>query len=172
MRETVRLMNEAEANFTSVERLNHYMKNIDAESSSFRCKPNDQWPNKGDIKFSDVEMTYRESLAPVLKNVSFDIQPQQKVGVVGRTGAGKSSLITALYRLVELRNGYINIDGIDISLIPLNVLRSRLSTIPQDPVMFSGSLRYNLDPFNNYTDDELWNSLEKANIKKKELICG
>ncbi|CAC5416858.1 Pleiotropic ABC efflux transporter of multiple drugs YBT1,Cystic fibrosis transmembrane conductance regulator,ABC transporter C family member 14,ATP-binding cassette sub-family C member Sur,Multidrug resistance-associated protein 5,Putative uncharacterized protein YKR104W,Multidrug resistance-associated protein 9 [Mytilus coruscus] len=169
MRETVRLMNETEAKFTSVERLNHYMKNIDAEPSLFRCKPNDQWPDKGDIKFSDVEMTYRESLAPVLKNVSFDIQSQQKVGVVGRTGAGKSSLITALYRLVELRNGYINIDGIDISLIPLNVLRSRLSTIPQDPVMFSGTLRYNLDPFDNYTDDELWNSLEKAHIKKKIL---
>ncbi|XP_071170005.1 ATP-binding cassette sub-family C member 5-like isoform X1 [Mytilus edulis] len=169
MRETVRMMNEVEAKFTSVERLNHYIENIDVEPSSFQCNPNDQWPNKGDIKFSDVEMTYRESLAPVLKNISFDIQPQQKVGVVGRTGAGKSSLITALYRLVELRNGHINIDGINISLIPLNVLRSRLSTIPQDPVMFSGTLRYNLDPFDSYTDDDLWSSLEKAHIKKKIL---
>ena len=97
--------------------------------------------------------------------VNFEIFDGEKVGIVGRTGAGKSSMMLAIYRIVELSGGQITIDGIDISKIGLQDLRSNLSIIPQEPIMFSGTVRFNLDPFNKHDDHEIWDALEKAHLK-------
>ena len=98
------------------------------------------------------------------KFLFFKIETQQKVGIVGRTGAGKSSITLALFRIVELDQGQICIDGIDIATIGLHFLRNRLTIIPQDPVLFSGTLRLNLDPFNKYSDDDLWQTLKISHL--------
>ena len=102
----------------------------------------------------------------MLKGISVSIEKGEKIGIVGRTGAGKSSLTLALFRLIESAQGCIKIDGIDISTIGLHQLRQRLTIIPQDPVLFSGTVRSNLDPFCQHSDDELWNCLELAHLKK------
>ncbi|XP_052077881.1 ATP-binding cassette sub-family C member 5-like [Mytilus californianus] len=167
MQYMVRVMNEVEARFTSIERLHHYEKNLEIEPPTFNTTPSDNWPNEGRIIFSKVEMKYRDNMKPVLRNISFDLHPQMKIGIVGRTGAGKSSLAAALFRLVQLSEGHIYIDGVDVSQIALKILRSRLSTIPQDPVLFAGTLRYNLDPFGKHPDSELWSSLENVHLKEK-----
>lgn len=109
-------------------------------------------------------LRYRPGLPLVLKGLHADIQPRQKVGVVGRTGAGKSSLINSLFRLVELSDGAIVIDGIGISNIGIRQLRSRMAIIPQVPVMFTGTVRSNLDPFNEHTDAEVWEALRRAHL--------
>jgi ATP-binding cassette, subfamily C (CFTR/MRP), member 1 len=101
----------------------------------------------------------------VLKGINFSVKSQEKVGIVGRTGAGKSSLTLALFRIIEAAEGQIIIDDIDVSQIGLHSLRSRLTIIPQDPVLFSGTLRMNIDPFGSYSDDAIWMSLEQAHLK-------
>ena len=126
--------------------------------------PSSSWPDKGQIIMEDVAFQYSSELPLVLKNLSFTIQPAEKVGVVGRTGAGKSSLISVLYRLAE-PHGLITIDGIDSKTIGLHDLRKKMSIIPQDPVLFSGTMRYNLDPFDEYTDAKLWAALEQVQLK-------
>ena len=100
----------------------------------------------------------------MLKDLCFSVKPSEKIGIVGRTGAGKSSLISVLYRLGEPR-GAITIDGVDTKTIGLHDLRKKMSIIPQDPVLFSGTMRYNLDPFDEYTDAELWEALEQVQLK-------
>ncbi|XP_048775785.2 ATP-binding cassette sub-family C member 5-like [Ostrea edulis] len=167
MQFVIRIMNEVEARFTSIERLHQYEEKLESESQSFQDKPADSWPNEGRIIFSNVEMKYRDDMDPVLNEIKFDIHPVQKVGIVGRTGAGKSSLAAALFRLNELSGGHIYIDGVDIGKISLQLLRTKLSTIPQDPVLFAGTMRYNLDPFGYYTDDVIWAALENVYMKDK-----
>ena len=130
---------------------------------------NDQWLAAGKIQFANVSLTYGPCLPPVLKRISFTINPSEKIGVVGRTGAGKSSLTTALFRLVEISEGNIFIDDTDISKVPLSNLRSSISIIPQDPILFSGSVRFNLDPFNKYSNDQLWEVLDCTHLKKTIL---
>lgn len=110
-------------------------------------------------------MRYREGLDLVLKGIDFAVKSREKVGIVGRTGAGKSSLTLALFRLIEAADGEIIIDDVNISEIGLHSLRTRLTIIPQDPVLFSGSLRMNIDPFNSYSDDAIWTSLEQSHLK-------
>lgn len=110
-------------------------------------------------------MRYRSTTEPVLHGISCEIKSGEKVGIVGRTGAGKSTLTLALFRIVEPHSGRILIDGTDISTLGLHSLRSRLTIIPQDPVLFCGSLRMNLDPFNTYSDDAVWRALEHAHLK-------
>jgi ATP-binding cassette subfamily C (CFTR/MRP) protein 1 len=127
-----------------------------------------QWMDQGKIELRDVWMRYRANLEPVLRGVSLSINAGEKIGVVGRTGAGKSSLINALFRLVEVEQGTISIDGVDISQLGLAQLRSQLAIIPQDPVLFSGTIRSNLDPFDNYRDSELWKALGR--VKLKEVV--
>ncbi|XP_020629411.1 multidrug resistance-associated protein 4-like isoform X2 [Orbicella faveolata] len=127
------------------------------------------WPQLGLITAEGVSFKYHATLPRVLKNMNFCIRAQEKVGIVGRTGAGKSSLLSALLRLAE-SNGTIRIDGIDIAELGLHDLRSKLSVIPQDPVLFSGSLRKNLDPFNEYCDEDLWLALHEVQLR--DTICS
>ncbi|KAK4096246.1 P-loop containing nucleoside triphosphate hydrolase protein [Parathielavia hyrcaniae] len=124
------------------------------------------WPTEGLLEVEDLVSGYAPELAPSLNGVSFTILPNQRVGIVGRTGAGKSSLALALFRFIEARSGQIRIDGIDISSIRLEDLRSRLAVIPQDPVLFSGSLRTNLDPFGQLDDAQLYEALESVSLAR------
>jgi ABC-type multidrug transport system fused ATPase/permease subunit len=119
-----------------------------------------EWPNRGEVAFSGIVMPYIPGTPPVLRGVDFSLRSGEKVGVVGRTGAGKSSLIIAMYRLVESSAGSISIDGIDVARLSLNGLRRRIAIIPQEPVMFSGTLRSNLDPFGHCPDSQLIAALE------------
>ncbi|XP_053356806.1 multidrug resistance-associated protein 5 [Clarias gariepinus] len=165
---TVRLASETEARFTSVERIHHYIESLSLEAPA-RVKnkaPPSDWPQEGEIVFDSVEMKYRDDLPLVLKKLSCTIRPKEKVGIVGRTGSGKSSLGMVLFRLVEPSGGSIKIDGVNICDIGLADLRSKLSIIPQEPVLFSGTVRSNLDPFNQYSEAQIWDALERTHMKE------
>jgi hypothetical protein len=110
------------------------------------------WPTRGALEFSDVWLTYRVGLDPALRGVTFDVPAGAKVGVCGRTGSGKSSLVVALYRLTEPSSGRVAVDGVDLASVGLATLRQRLGCIPQDPILFSGTVRYNLDPYDAHDD--------------------
>ncbi|XP_021368558.1 multidrug resistance-associated protein 5-like [Mizuhopecten yessoensis] len=166
-----RLVNEVESRFTSIERLHEY-ENLETEKETGSSTVDQNWPSQGRITFSNVTMKYRIDMDPVLHNISFDILPKQKVGIVGRTGAGKSSLAAALFGLADLSGGHIFIDDVEIGTITRKLLRSKLSSIPQDPVLFAGTLRYNLDPFDKYTDAMVWAALEQVHMKEKMKLLG
>ncbi|XP_012525065.2 probable multidrug resistance-associated protein lethal(2)03659 isoform X2 [Monomorium pharaonis] len=158
---------ELENQMTSVERIFEYSK-VESEpplESTPDKKPKSEWPQEGKIEFKNVFLRYAPLEPPVLKGLNFVIFPREKIGIVGRTGAGKSSLIQALFRLADV-DGLIEIDKIDTSQIGLHDLRSKISIIPQEPFLFSGSLRRNLDPFDMYTDDPLWRALEEVELKE------
>ncbi|XP_078067719.1 ATP-binding cassette sub-family C member 5-like isoform X10 [Mustelus asterias] len=165
---TVRLASESEARFTSVERIRHYIVNLESEAPSHipETAPPPDWPQEGRIEFDEVEMCYRDNLPLVLKKVTFTIKPREKIGIVGRTGSGKSSLGVTLFRLVEICSGSITIDGVKISDIGLDDLRKKLSIIPQEPVLFVGTVRSNLDPYNQYSDAQIWDALGRAHMKE------
>lgn len=122
------------------------------------------WPSEGRLEVQDLVVGYAPDLPPVLNGLTFDVERNQRIGVVGRTGAGKSSLTLALFRFLEARRGTIHIDGLDISKIKLHDLRSRLAIIPQDPVLFSGTVRSNIDPFNDHSDQELRDALRRVHL--------
>ncbi|KAL5281122.1 ABCC2.2 family protein [Megaselia abdita] len=162
----VRMTSDIETNIVAVERIKEYGETKQEAPwvlENSKLSPN--WPEQGRVQFTDFKVRYREGLDLVLRGISFDVNGGEKIGIVGRTGAGKSSLTLALFRIIESSGGRIFIDGIDISTLGLHNLRSRLTIIPQDPVLFSGSLRMNLDPFDSKTDDELWKALELAHLK-------
>ncbi|KAM5272344.1 ATP-binding cassette sub-family C member 2 [Ctenodactylus gundi] len=161
----VRMTSETETNIVAVERVNEYIRVENEAPWETDKKPPADWPSKGEIQFSNYQVRYRPELDLVLKGITCDIRSTEKIGVVGRTGAGKSSLTNCLFRILESAGGQITIDGIDIASIGLHDLRGRLTIIPQEPVLFSGSLRMNLDPFNNYSDEEIWKALELAHLK-------
>ncbi|XP_046652903.1 ATP-binding cassette sub-family C member 5-like [Daphnia pulicaria] len=169
LQNTVRWASETESRFTSVQRMQTSLQTLESEGPAViqERRPPKDWPQRGSILFSNVKMRYRPNLPLVLNNVSFHIRPKEKIGIVGRTGSGKSSLGVALFRLVDLASGLIEIDGINISEIGLEDLRSKLSIIPQDPVLFIGTVRYNLDPFQKYDDDVIWEAIERTNMKEK-----
>ncbi|TFK27186.1 ATP-binding cassette transporter YOR1 [Coprinopsis marcescibilis] len=160
----VRQTAEVENNMNSVERIDFYAKQIEQEDRHLvpEKKPDASWPQEGRVQLRDVFLSYRPGLPAVLKGMSMDINAGEKIGIVGRTGAGKSSIMTALYRLVELSSGSILIDDVDISSIGLFDLRSHLAIIPQDPLLVSGTLRSNLDPFNQHDDAKLWDALRRS----------
>ncbi|XP_043988335.1 ATP-binding cassette sub-family C member 4-like isoform X1 [Gambusia affinis] len=160
----VRQSAEIENLMTSVERVVEYAE-LESEAPWETDKqPPGDWPQKGSITFDSVSFSYSDSSPLVLKNLSFVFTSREKVGIVGRTGAGKSSLISAMFRLRE-PEGRITIDGILTSEIGLHTLRQKMSIIPQDPVLFTGTMRKNLDPFKQHTDEDLWNALQEVQMK-------
>ncbi|CAK7272308.1 hypothetical protein SEPCBS119000_005053 [Sporothrix epigloea] len=159
---TVRLYTNVELQMNAAERIIEYTE-LPTEELGGESPPA-AWPTEGRIEVDNLVVSYAPDLPPVLKGLTFGVERKQRVGVVGRTGAGKSSLTLALFRFLEARSGTIHIDGIDISKIKLYDLRSRLAIIPQDPVLFSGTIRSNLDPFDMYTDEELKDCLERVHL--------
>ncbi|KAJ7553297.1 hypothetical protein O6H91_06G091300 [Diphasiastrum complanatum] len=162
----LRLASLAENSFNAVERVGNYIDLVpEAPLVVDDHRPPPGWPSAGLIEYKNVVMRYRQDLPPVLFGLSVSIHSSEKVGVVGRTGAGKSSMFNALFRIVELESGQILIDGFDVSKFGLNDLRRNLGIIPQVPVVFSGTVRFNLDPFNEHNDADLWEALERAHLK-------
>ncbi|CAH1249787.1 ABCC8 [Branchiostoma lanceolatum] len=156
-----------ENDMTRVERVDTYSR-VQGEvyqHKSGNTVPPVEWPASGTVQLEGVSARYDESLDGVLTMVTANIRAGEKVGICGRTGSGKSSLTLALFRMIDMFEGKISIDGVDISRVPLTLLRSRLSIIPQDPVLFSGTIRFNLDPEENSDDEELWRALEIAQLK-------
>ncbi|XP_020296904.1 multidrug resistance-associated protein 4-like isoform X2 [Pseudomyrmex gracilis] len=146
-----------------------YLKKKESQNLSLPASAPNGWPDAGCIQFINVYMKYSDDDPYVLKNLNIVMRPGEKIGIVGRTGAGKSSLITALFRLAKVE-GIIKIDGIDTSQIALEDLRGKISIIPQDPVLFSGTLRRNLDPFNEFSDLAVWEALEEVELKDAAVI--
>ncbi|XP_003198194.2 multidrug resistance-associated protein 1 isoform X1 [Danio rerio] len=162
----VRSWTDVENNIVSVERVKEYAETAKEAPWTFEDSPlPSDWPRSGSIGFQAYGLQYRKGLDWALKEISLSVNEREKVGIVGRTGAGKSSLALGIFRILEAAKGKIFIDGINIAEIGLHELRSRITIIPQDPVLFSGSLRINLDPFDRYTDEEVWRSLELAHLK-------
>ena len=162
----VRLSAEIENQMTSVERILEYTK-LEPEVGDRKLEqsPPSTWPSCGAFEFRKLFMRYGPDMPFALKGISFKVAHGEKVGVVGRTGSGKSSLLYALFRLTDCIQGDIVIDGVSSLTVPLETLRSKISVIPQDPVLFSGSIRYNLDPFSQYSDDAVWSALEDVQLK-------
>lgn len=165
---TVRQLAEMENDMNSTERLHYYGTQIEEEAPLHLAKVDKSWPQSGAISFSNIQMRYRDGLPLVLRGLNMEVHGGERIGIVGRTGAGKSSIMSALFRLTELSGGSIKIDGVDIATIGLHDLRSRLAIIPQDPALFRGTVRSNLDPFNEHTDLELWSALRKADLIDQE----
>ncbi|GMF19703.1 unnamed protein product [Phytophthora fragariaefolia] len=161
----MRSVDRVDSAMTSVERL-LYFRQIPQEVDAPDCIPTNsaEWPSQGSIKFNNLCLKYRPELPLVLRGVSMNIRGGEKVGICGRTGAGKSSLMIALFRICEFDSGSVTIDGLDISSLKLNDLRRSLAIIPQDPVLFSGPLRENLDPFGEYSDAEIWTVLQQVHM--------
>ncbi|XP_033088059.1 multidrug resistance-associated protein 1-like isoform X3 [Trachypithecus francoisi] len=157
---------EIETNAVAVERVCEY-ENMDKEAPWIMSRrPPLQWPNKGVVEFINYQARYRDDLGLALQDITFQTHGEEKIGIVGRTGAGKSTLSNCLFRIVERAGGKIIIDGIDISTIGLHDLRGKLNIIPQHPVLFSGTLQMNLDPLNKYSDSKLWEVLELCHLKE------
>ncbi|XP_016517875.1 ATP-binding cassette sub-family C member 9 isoform X3 [Poecilia formosa] len=163
----VRNLADLEVQMAAVKKVNSFLgtESENYEGSMDASQVPENWPHDGEIKIHDLCVRYDPMLKPVLKHVNAYIKPGQKVGICGRTGSGKSSLSLAFFNMVDIFEGRIVIDGIDICKLPLQTLRSRLSIILQDPVLFSGSIRFNLDPERMCTDDRLWEALEIAQLK-------
>jgi ABC-type multidrug transport system fused ATPase/permease subunit len=161
----VRLYTENEQNMNHVERLKNFLE-VEQEAPAHipEMQPTGTWPSKGAVRFEKYTARYRADLDPVLKDLSINIQAEEKVGIVGRTGAGKSSLALALFRGLEAESGKIFIDNVDISQIGLQDLRENLTIVPQDPTLFTGTIRSNVDPFNLFTDDEIFTALRRVHL--------
>ncbi|PVG00760.1 putative YCF1-vacuolar ABC transporter [Serendipita vermifera] len=163
----VRSASEVEQNIVSVERMIQYANlTPEAPTSIEETKPKQPWPNDGVIEFRSMSMRYRPELDTVLKNMNLKIPKHAKVGVVGRTGSGKSSTMLVMLRIVEPSEGTIFIDGVDITKIGLDDLRKAVSIIPQEPQLFEGTVRDNIDPSNSYDDPSIWRALEKSGLKE------
>ncbi|MBC7714610.1 MAG: ABC transporter ATP-binding protein/permease [Rhizobacter sp.] len=163
----IRILSDLESRMTSIERI-RFMTHLHAEKSFLTEKKTiveDSWPAHGKISFKNVHAKYDESLPEVVKGLSVEISSKAQVGIVGRTGAGKTTLFQMIYRFINLHKGSIEIDGVDIASVDLNTLRSRLAIIPQDPTLFMGTLRSNLDPYSRKTDHEIWKVLHETGLE-------
>eukprot|EP00040_Diaphanoeca_grandis_P037451 m.244078 g.244078 ORF g.244078 m.244078 type:complete len:1509 (+) comp33822_c0_seq1:144-4670(+) len=162
----VRMATELETNIVAVERIEEYTKVNVELPPILPHRPGLSWPNHGVVKFVDYSVRYREGLDLALENLNFHITEGEKIGIVGRTGAGKSTMALSLLRLLEPSNGKIIIDDEDISQMGLEDLRSKITIIPQDAVLFAGTVRKNVDPFHAYEDEAIWSALETSHLKK------
>jgi ABC-type multidrug transport system fused ATPase/permease subunit len=162
----VRSTAKFESNIVSVERVKEYTK-IQQESEwiNEKKRPAKNWPQHGSIKFINYSVKYRDDLDYSLKNLNLTIKPAEKIAIVGKSGAGKSTFSLALFRILESNIGDIQIDDVSIKSIGIHDLRRILTIIPQDPILFSGSIRMNLDPLEIYSDSQLWAVLEQCNLK-------
>ncbi|RUP39018.1 ATP-binding cassette sub-family C member 1 [Jimgerdemannia flammicorona] len=165
----VRNYNMNELNMNAVERVMEYIQISQEPAATEHGKAPAAWPTEGDIRVESLSVQYSVDTPLVLKDLSFEIRPREKIGVVGRTGSGKSTLALTLLRFVDITEGRIFINGIDISQINLADLRSRVTIIPQDPLLFSGSIRFNLDPFGEHDDAILWSALRHAHLIDGEV---
>jgi ABC-type multidrug transport system fused ATPase/permease subunit len=153
-----------EQNMNSVERIKEYLE-VEKEADAITDhRPPENWPTNGSVEFINYSTRYRKDLDQVLRNINFRINPREKVGIVGRTGAGKSSLALAIFRVLEADEGRVEIDNIDISLIGLQDLRQAITIVPQDPTLFTGTIRTNLDPFDKYTDEDIFEALRQVHL--------
>jgi ABC-type multidrug transport system fused ATPase/permease subunit len=166
---TVRQLAEVENNMNATERVHYYATALEQEAPLKLMEIPESWPSQGEIIFQDVEMRYRKGLPLVLQGLTLHVKAGERIGIVGRTGAGKSSIMSTLFRMVEISSGSIKIDGIDISKVGLLDLRQRLAIIPQDPTLFRGTVRSNLDPFGEHTDLEMWSALRQADLVDQEI---
>ena len=170
LNEIVNMFCDAENNSVALERVLEYTNDNPQEASwksDPKFEPEKDWPQEGKVQLLNYETQYREGLELVLKGITMEIGKETKIGICGRTGAGKSSLTLALFRIIEPVSGSIIVDGHDISKMGLHDLRSRLTIIPQDPILFTGSIRFNLDPTGVHNNDEsLWNALEQSSLKE------
>ncbi|KAJ4215793.1 hypothetical protein NW759_009654 [Fusarium solani] len=169
----IRQSAEIENNMNSVERMLHYVFDIQQEPAHEvkdvdKGLKNGEWPRDGHVQFQSLTLGHRPGLEPALRDVTLDIKPGEKVGIVGRTGAGKTTLITALLRITEPTSGRILIDGVDIHTVGLHLLRSSLSVISQDAILLAGTIRYNLDPFQQYDDDWLRQCLRRVGLDQPD----
>ncbi|KAJ3085311.1 Multidrug resistance-associated protein 5, partial [Quaeritorhiza haematococci] len=166
----IRQFTETEVAMNAVERVHYYGSSVPQEAAPVleHSRPPKDWPQKGTLVVQNLSMRYSETTPLVLKDVSFALGDAEKVGIVGRTGSGKSSIMNALFRMVEPESGSkIEIDGVDAMSIGVRDLRGGLSIIPQDPVLFSGTVRTNLDPFGEFDDAAVWDALGRANLREK-----
>ncbi|KAI2795848.1 Multidrug resistance-associated protein 7 [Blomia tropicalis] len=167
---SVQSFTQTELDMISVERIGQILKSIrdnfdfDNSENEPSLMVDESWPSNGIIRFNNVSMRYRPELDYALKKITLTIEPGEHIVIVGRTGSGKSSLFQVLFRLIKLDSGSISIDGVDISLISVKLLRSKIFIIPQDPFLFSGSIRHNLDPLDEFRDDEIWTALFNCKI--------
>ncbi|KRZ12470.1 Multidrug resistance-associated protein 5, partial [Trichinella zimbabwensis] len=167
----VRMQAEFESKMISVERINYYINNIEQEQLSDCQSTLDAcWLTEGAVTFKNVSLRYGEDKQLALKNVSFDVAGGEKIGIIGRTGSGKSSLVSALLRLYPICEGTICIDSHDVTLLDLRQLRCKIAVIPQDPVLFSGTLRFNVDPQGRCSDVQLWKAIETVQLKNVVFI--
>lgn len=158
----VRMVSELESSMNAIERVTHYSA---TQSENWEGQtPDSAWPPAGQVEFRQLTLRYRKELPPVLDRLSLSISAGEKIGVVGRTGAGKSTLIQTLFRIVEPPAGAVFIDGTDITSLPLTTLRSSIAIIPQDPILFSGTFRENIDPFNQFSDTQVMHALRRAHL--------
>ena len=166
---TIRQFTSLELDMNAAERIIEY-STLPTESQD-GVEPPAAWPSEGRLEVSNLVVSYAPDLPPVLNGLSFNVARNERIGVVGRTGAGKSSLTLALFRFLEAAQGTIHIDGLDISRLKLKTLRSRLAIIPQDPVLFSGTIRTNLDAFDEHTDSELRDALERVHLVSPSALA-
>lgn len=140
------------------------LKDVPQERKDHSIEVDENWPSKGVVEFKNVTLKYRPTTEAVLRNLSFVVQAGMKVGVVGRTGAGKSTICISLSRIVELFEGCIEIDGVDIAKIDLQKLRGKVTVIPQDPTLFTGTLKFNLDPYDTTETERIEELINKAGL--------
>ncbi|XP_078230310.1 ATP-binding cassette sub-family C member 3 isoform X3 [Callithrix jacchus] len=161
----IRVMSDLESNIVAVERVKEYCKTeTEAPWVVEGSRPPKGWPRRGEVEFRNYSVRYRPGLDLVLRDLSLHVHAGEKVGIVGRTGAGKSSMTLCLFRILEAAKGKILIDGLNVADIGLHDLRSQLTIIPQDPILFSGTLRMNLDPFGSYSEEDIWRALELSHL--------
>ncbi|KAL3686877.1 hypothetical protein R1sor_013186 [Riccia sorocarpa] len=162
---------ETEKDMVSMERIHQYM-GLEPEPSGGTVEVAPDWPSRGEIEFCKVTLVYLPNLPPALRELSFKVYAGEKVGIAGRTGAGKSSILGVLFRLIPLTGGHILIDGVDTSSVALGLLRSRLSVVPQAPMLFEGTIRENLDPTGTSSDGDLWKMLDKCHVRETISAAG